>query len=145
MEGTLTLTGRVEDLAEIAVFARDRFPGAAVGPATVLEWGGWTVPRAKAYLDQLVPSGRAAIELCVAGGGFAHDASLRAAIGASLKGRTGAMTKTLNKMRRHGQLPPTVARPVVAIYRGASAGYERSGGFAMPSELVPIFEAALAL
>jgi hypothetical protein len=144
MEGSLLLTGPVEDLAEVAVFARDRFPGAAVSGPVAPEWGGWTVSRAKAYLDQLVPSGRAAIESCVAGGGFADDAMLRAAIGPSLKGRTGAMTKAKNKMIRRGQLPPTVARPVVAIYRGGSKGYERSGGFSMPVELVPIFEAALA-
>ncbi len=144
MEGSLLLTGQVEDLAEVAVFARDRFPGAAVGGPAVLEWGGWTVSRAKAYLAQLAASGRAAIERCVAGGGFADDATLRASIGDSLKGRTGAMTKAVNKMIRNGQLPPTVARPVVAIYRGGSKGYARSGGFSMPAELVPIFAAALA-
>lgn len=144
MNGTLSLDGPIEEIADIAAYARDRAPRTTVGTPAPLEWQGWTVTRAKAYLDQLAPSGRAAVEQTVAGGGFADDATLRAAIGDSLKGRTGAMTKAVNRMIRAGQLPPTVARPIVAIYRGGGKGYERSGGFSMASELVPIFEAALA-
>lgn len=144
MLGTLTVTGPLDTLADIAVQLNKDYSDGVTAKTAPLAYQGWTVSGARALLDALAPNPRTALETVVLAGGYAADDDLRAKIGDSLRGATtGPITKQVQKLQKVGTLPDGVPSPIRADYDLTITSRQRTRGLVMDDGLVPVFRAAL--
>ncbi|WP_329299191.1 hypothetical protein OG410_12515 [Streptomyces sp. NBC_00659] len=105
----------------------------------------WTVSRAAALLRDL-PT--AAIEIiraaAMADDGWASAEVFRGPDGkASLRGRTGAITKAIQRGATRKDWPADMPVPVQAQYDPNIPAFQRTSGFRMHADCVPVFRAAI--
>jgi hypothetical protein len=146
MNGTLTIEGPLDTLAEVAQHLHQQFPDGLVVEVEAASWEGWTVSSAENLLRRLAGPQRSLLTLIVEQGGVADGASLRQHLGnetGSLKGLTGPISKHVKKMIRDGFLPEGTPAPTTTIYDPENPSYQRAGGIRMEPELVDIFRTAL--
>ncbi|WP_331756755.1 hypothetical protein [Streptomyces decoyicus] len=104
----------------------------------------WTVTRAVQLLRDLPAVASQLIREAVAGNGWAPAENLRGPDGkASLRGRSGAITKAVNRGAAAGKWPKEMPVPVQAQYDPENPAYQRTMGYEMPEDLVPVFRAAI--
>lgn len=102
----------------------------------------WSPTRAEALLRDLPDAALEIIRITVEGKGWGDAALLRGADGASLRGRTGAITQAVKRGIRTGRFPEGLPAPVIAQYDPNNPSYQRTTGFVMPEEVLPPFAAA---
>ncbi|MFJ3699474.1 hypothetical protein ACIPW9_36020 [Streptomyces sp. NPDC090052] len=104
----------------------------------------WTVTRAEHLLRDLPAVALQLIREAVLGNGWADADKLRGPDGkASLRGRSGAITKAVNRGAAAGRWPAGVDVPIQAQYDPENPSYQRTTGYVMPDDLVPVFRAAI--
>ncbi|MFF7459699.1 hypothetical protein [Kitasatospora sp. NPDC008115] len=104
----------------------------------------WTETRAEQLLRDLPTNATQIIRHAVAGKGWAAAKQLRGPNGSdSLRGRSGAITKAINRGTAKGRWPTGMPQPVEAQYDPDNPSYQRTTGYVMTEDLVPVFEAAL--
>jgi hypothetical protein len=104
----------------------------------------WTLERAIAFIRDIPAMAERIVRSAAANNGWADASSLRGPSGDdSLRGQTTAITKALRRGARKNIWPEQMPIPVSAIYDPNNPSYQRTSGFVMPAELVPIFQAAI--
>ncbi|MFE1949942.1 hypothetical protein ACFW9D_05670 [Streptomyces sp. NPDC059524] len=104
----------------------------------------WTVTRAEQLLRDIPSVAAKLIREAVAGNGWAAADKLRGPDGtASLRGRSGAITKAINRGAAAKRWPADMDAPVQAQYDPENPSYQRTTGYVMPEDLVPVFRAAI--
>ncbi|MFE7588821.1 hypothetical protein ACFU6K_05430 [Kitasatospora sp. NPDC057512] len=135
----LVLDGVSEDLARelFALLGRH-------GAAPVLQDAQWTVTRAAQLLRDLPATAVQIIRLAAEGEGWVASDHLRGPDGSeSLRGRSGAITKAVNRGAAKKRWPVGMPLPVEAQYDPENPSYQRTTGYVMNEDLVPVFKAAL--
>ncbi|NLU75522.1 hypothetical protein HCC61_23130 [Streptomyces sp. HNM0575] len=133
----------IEDVSE--AFARQLVELAATNGLVVAvepESLQWTAGRAESLLRDIPDAALEIIRVTVDGNGWGDASNLRGEDGASLKGRTGAITKAIKRGVKTGRLPEGLPTPVIASYDPNNPSYQRTAGFTMPEELLPAFRDA---
>ncbi|MFE6776406.1 hypothetical protein [Streptomyces sp. NPDC057702] len=102
----------------------------------------WTGDYAQILLRALPDLQRNIFQVTVEGDGWGDAAKLRGDDGASLKGRTGSITRTINALIKRQELPPGLPKPIAANNDPNKRSYQRTGGFRMPQECLPAFREA---
>ncbi len=103
----------------------------------------WSPTRAEALLRDLPDTALEIIRITVQGKGWGDATQLRGDDGASLRGRTGAITKAINRGVRTGRFPEGLPAPVIAQYDPNNPSYQRTTGFVMPEEALSPFTEAV--
>jgi hypothetical protein len=102
----------------------------------------WTSEYAQILLRALPDLQRNIFQVTVEGDGWGDAATLRGDDGASLKGRTGSITRTINALVKREELPLGLPKPIAANNDPNKRSYQRTGGFRMPQECLPAFSEA---
>ncbi|MFG3369643.1 hypothetical protein ACGF0K_32380 [Streptomyces sp. NPDC048156] len=104
----------------------------------------WTVTRAEQLLRDLPKVAAQLIREAAAGNGWAPAEKLRGPDGKeSLRGRSGAITKAINRGAASQRWPANMPAPVQAQYDPEVPAYQRTTGYVMTEDLVPVFRAAV--
>jgi hypothetical protein len=104
----------------------------------------WTVTRAAQLLRDLPTTAVQIIRLAAKGDGWVAAEHLRGPDGTeSLRGRSGAITKAINRGVSKKRWPAGMPQPVEAQYDPENPSYQRTTGYVMNEDLVPVFLAAL--
>ena len=143
LEGTLTIRGPLEQIAEITAFIRERWGDAALvdAPAQPLSWQGWSEEVAALVYATLAAPQQRLIREVVQRGGHIDEEGVRTLFGDSLRGTTGPIAKKLTALTKAGRVPADLPRPVRTRY--PQVGYQRIIGLEMDAELVAIFTRVL--
>ncbi|UGT58921.1 hypothetical protein [Nocardia asteroides] len=104
---------------------------------------GWTVGRAESFLRDLPSVALSIVRAAVDGNGWADSADIRDD-GASLRGRTGAISQAIKRGVKAGRLPEDLPAPISPQYDPDNPSYQRTKGYTMPEELLPAFREAFA-
>jgi hypothetical protein len=104
---------------------------------------GWTTPRAESLLRDLPAFSRRIIRTTVEGSGWGSAELLREDDG-SLRGRSTAIKRAVERGIKDGRFPEGLPVPVVAQYDPETPGWQRTAGFTMPEEHLPAFREAIA-
>ncbi|MEV5944561.1 hypothetical protein [Streptomyces sp. NPDC051994] len=104
----------------------------------------WTPDRAAAFMRDIPAMADRIVRLAAANNGWADASELRGPEGEdSLRGQTTAITKAVKRGARKSLWPEGMQVPVSATYDANVQSYQRTSGFSMPAELVPIFQDAI--
>jgi hypothetical protein len=104
----------------------------------------WTVDRAIALIRDIPMMADRIVRAAAAGNGWADASALRGPSGDdSLRGQTTAITKAIKRGARNGLWPESMPLPVSALYDPNNPSSQRTRGFVMPAELVPVFQEAI--
>jgi hypothetical protein len=117
---------------------------AALGDNVEVTASTWTQEYASEYIGALRWSTHGLVRQVVHAGGRLDARVLRGADGqGSLRGVTGPLRKAMRRLVAQGKLPPGLPVPVEPDYDNtAGTSWQRTPGFKMPPELVPLFAAA---
>jgi hypothetical protein len=102
----------------------------------------WTPARAETLLRDLPDAALEIIQRTVEGGGWGDASLFRGNDDASLRGRTGPISKAIKRGVKTGRLPEGLPAPAIAQYDPNNPSYQRTTGFTMPEEVLPAFRAA---
>jgi len=141
MKGTLSIEGDLTTLSELAAKINEWYPERLKTLVRPEGWGGWTVDAMSKLLERVHPWQLLLLSFMARAGGRRSDPEVRSkfAIGDSLRGQTGAISKHIKRMKTSGSIPDD-ASPVLAVDRASHTAL-----FVMPEGLVPIVQSALAL
>jgi hypothetical protein len=103
---------------------------------------GWTTARAESLLRDLPAFSRRIIRTTVEGDGWGSADVLREDDG-SLRGRSTAIKRAVERGIKDGRFPEGLPVPVIAQYDPEVPGWQRTTGFTMPEEYLPAFREAL--
>ena len=103
---------------------------------------GWTTARAESLLRDLPAFSRRIIRTTVEGGGWGNAEVLREDDG-SLRGRSTAIKRAVERGIKDGRFPEGLPVPVIAQYDPEVPGWQRTTGFTMPEQYLPAFREAL--
>jgi hypothetical protein len=103
----------------------------------------WSADLAEILVRDLGVAARKLLREVTAAGGRVEAAALRGPDGTgTLKGLTGPIKKAIRRLTSSGKLPEGLPTPVSAEYDPAARAWQRTIAFSMPTELVPVFQAA---
>jgi hypothetical protein len=103
---------------------------------------GWTTARAESLLRDLPAFSRHIVRTTVEGNGWGSAALLRENDG-SLRGRSTAIKRAVERGIKDGRFPEGLPVPVIAQYDPEVPGWQRTTGFTMPEQHLPAFREAL--
>lgn len=103
---------------------------------------GWTTARAESLLRDLPAFSRRIIRTTVEGDGWGSAEVLREDDG-SLRGRSTAIKRAVERGIKDGRFPEGLPVPVIAQYDPEVPGWQRTAGFTMPEQYLPAFREAL--
>jgi hypothetical protein len=103
---------------------------------------GWTTARAESLLRDLPAFSRRIIRTTVEGDGWGNAEVLRQDDG-SLRGRSTAIKRAVERGIKDGRFPEGLPVPVIAQYDPEVPGWQRTTGFTMPEQYLPAFREAL--
>lgn len=116
---------------------------AVLGDRAEVTGSSWTQEYVSEYVASLRWNARRLVREVARAGGELDASVMRGPDGeGSLRGLTGPLRKTLNRLVAEGKLPAGLPVPVEADYDYSIASWQRTPSFKMATELVPLFSAA---
>lgn len=144
MNGTISITGNLVQLGELAIKIDDWFPKTFTSEISVPEFEGWNVETMTVLLRRLQKRQLDLIDFVSSARGYRSDSEVRTQFGndeGGMKGLTGPISRHINALVDSGVL----TQPVSFVVRTESSPDNRNapGGFRMPQGLIAIVRAAL--
>jgi hypothetical protein len=103
---------------------------------------GWTSARAESLLRDLPTFQQQIIKNAVHGDGWAPAEKLRDEDG-SLRGRSSAIKRAVERGVKDGRFPEGIPVPVIAQYDPEVQGWQRTAGYMLPEEHLTAFRTAV--
>ena len=146
MDGTLTISGPLSELSQIAADIEARYPSGVSAGVSIATYGGWNVETMTMLLRRLAPRQASLIARIVDGDGFCSSEDLLEEFAneyGQLRGLLGPIARHVTAMTREGIVGESAIAILASEFDHESRNPQRISGIRMPAKLLPVARAGL--